>query len=76
MRAQALSKHAYSGPGQVAHLVRASSLYAKVAGSIPSQGTDKNQPMNPRMGGGTNPCFSLSLKTNIKNAYSKTVRNP
>ena len=34
------------GPGQVAHLVRALSPYAKVVGSIPSQGSYKNQPMN------------------------------
>ena len=34
------------GPGQVAQLVRALSGYAKVAGSIPGQGTYKNQPMN------------------------------
>ena len=34
------------GPGQVAHLVTASSWYAKFAGSIPGQGTYKNQPMN------------------------------
>ena len=33
-------------PGQVAQLVRALSWYAKVAGSIPGQGTYKNQPMN------------------------------
>ena len=33
-------------PGQVAQLVRASSLYAKVAGSISGRGTHKKQPMN------------------------------
>ena len=33
-------------PGWVARLVRASSRYAKVVGSIPCQGTYKNQPMN------------------------------
>ena len=32
--------------GQVAQLVRALSLYAKVAGSIALQGTYKNQPTN------------------------------
>ena len=32
-------------PGQVAQLVRASSLYTKVAGSIPGQAHTK-QPMN------------------------------
>ena len=32
------------GPGWVALLVRALSRYAKVAGSIPSRGTYKNQP--------------------------------
>ena len=35
-----------AGPGQVAQLVRASSQYDKVVGSIPGQGIYKNQPMN------------------------------
>lgn len=35
-----------SGPGKVTLLVRASSRYAKAAGSIPNQGTYKNQPKN------------------------------
>ena len=34
------------GPGQVAQLARVLPRYAKVAGSIPSQGTYKNQPTN------------------------------
>ena len=34
------------GPGWVCQLVRASSRYAKVSGSIPGQGTYKNQPMH------------------------------
>ena len=34
-----VSKNLKAGPGQVAQLVRALSPYAKVAGSIPSQGT-------------------------------------
>ena len=34
------------GPDWVAQLIRALSQYAKVMGSIPSQGTCKNQPMN------------------------------
>ena len=33
-------------PGHIAQLVRASSRYTKVAGSIPGQGTYKNQPMS------------------------------
>ena len=33
-------------PGQVAQLVRASSQNTKVEGSIPGQGTYKNQPMS------------------------------
>ena len=33
-------------PDQVAQLVRVSPQYAKVAGSIPGQGTYKYQPMN------------------------------
>ena len=39
-------KTACYGPGQVAQLVRASSQCTKVVGSIPAQGTCKNQPMN------------------------------
>ena len=35
-----------TGPGQVAQLVGASSQYAEVAGSIPSQGIYRKQPMN------------------------------
>lgn len=35
--------------GGVGQLVRASSLYATVAGSAPGQGTDKIQPMNAHM---------------------------
>ena len=42
------------GPGQVAQLVRASSPYAKVAGSIPGQDTYKNQPMSTSISGTTN----------------------
>lgn len=33
-------------PGRIAQLVRASSSYVKVAGSISVQGTQKKQPMN------------------------------
>ena len=33
------------GPGCLAQLVRAPSQYAKVAGSVPGQGTCKSQPM-------------------------------
>ena len=33
-------------PGWVGQLIRALPQYAKVAGSIPGQGTYKNQPMN------------------------------
>ena len=42
----ALFKSFFVGPGQVAQLVRTSSQYTKVAGSIPSQGKYKNQSMN------------------------------
>ena len=49
-------------PGRVALLVRALSQYAKVVGSIPGQGTHKNQPVNASVSGTTNRCFSLSLK--------------
>ena len=36
----------YLGPGHVAQSVRSSSQYTKVAGSMPGQGTCKNQPMS------------------------------
>lgn len=42
------------GPGWVSQLVRASSRYTKVAGSIPSRGTCKNQPVDARISGTTN----------------------
>ena len=35
----------FLSPGWVAQLVRASSQYTKVKGSIPRQGTYKNQPI-------------------------------
>ena len=35
-----------TGPGWLAQLLRVSSQYAEVVGSISSQGTYKNQPMN------------------------------
>ena len=40
------SKVNKSGPDGAAQLVRMWSQYTKVAGSIPGQGTYKNQPMN------------------------------
>ena len=46
-------------PGWVAQLVRPSSWYAKVAGSFPSQGTYKNQPVNAQMGGAADRSLSL-----------------
>ena len=49
------------GPGWVAQLVRASSQYTKVAGSIPGQGTRKTQPMNASVHGAANRSISLSL---------------
>ena len=58
-------------PGQVAQLVRASSWYTMVVGSIPGQGTYKNQPMNASVHGTTNQCFSLSKKS-----INKTCKKP
>ena len=46
--------------GQVAQLVRVAGWYAKVVGSIPGQGTYKNQPANAQISGTTNQCFFLS----------------
>ena len=59
-------KRSLLGPGWVAHLVRASSQYAKVVGSIPSQDTYHNQLMNAWISVTTHQCFSLSLKPVIK----------
>ena len=39
--------------GQVAQLVKVLFQYVKVAGSIPGQGTYKNQPMNAQISGAT-----------------------
>ena len=39
-------KRTLEGLGQVSQLVRASSQYTKVVGSIPYQGTYNKQPMN------------------------------
>ena len=44
-----LSKCVKLGPGQVAHLVRASSWPSKVAGLIPGQGTYKNKPIHKKV---------------------------
>ena len=41
-----LWKYGSRSPGQVAQLVKVLSQYAKVADSIPGQGTYKNQPKN------------------------------
>ena len=46
MRKKNNIKKVNCGPGQVAQLVRAFSRYAKVVGSIPSQGPYMNQPIN------------------------------
>ena len=48
------------GPGQVAQLVTSSSQYTKVAGSIPCQSTERNQPVSACISG-TSRCFSLCL---------------
>lgn len=50
-----------SGPGWVTEAVRALSQYAKAAGSIPGQGTYKNQPLDVRMSEATNQCLSLYI---------------
>ena len=47
-------------PGQIAQLIRGSFHYAKVVGSIPSEGTYKNQSINAYMSGTANQCFFLS----------------
>ena len=46
-------------PGQVAQLVGVLSPYTRVPGSIPGQGTYKNQPMSASMNETTNRCLSL-----------------
>ena len=42
------------GPGWVAQLLRASSQYTKLVGSIPGQGTYEKQPMNASISETTN----------------------
>ena len=61
------------GPGPVAQLVRASSRYTKVAGSIPGQSTYKKQPMNAYVEQQVN--VSLSLSLNINNKINKIKMN-
>ena len=74
-------KNIMVGPGWVAQLVRMLSWYAKVVGSIPGQGTCKNQPMNNKLIFLSfslclplSPCllFSLFLKSRNKN-FKKTI---
>ena len=50
-----------SMPWTGSSVVRASSWYTKVVGSIPGQGTYKNQPMSVSISGTTNRCLFLSL---------------
>ena len=59
----------------IAQLVRASSRYAKAAGSIPSQGTYKNQPMNAEISRTTNQCFYLYPFISLKSIKNMTRLN-
>ena len=52
-------------PDKVIQLLRVSSQYTKVAGSILGQGTYKNQPINTQMSGKTNPCSFLSCSSSL-----------
>ena len=58
-------KKLLSGLGWAAQLVRVSSWHAKVVGSIPGQGTYKNQPVSAWIIGTRNWCFSLSLSLSL-----------
>lgn len=59
-----LDSKTYFCPGRVARLVRALSQYSKVAGSVPGQGTHKEQPINALVSGITKSLFlCLSLKS-------------
>lgn len=56
------------GRGRAAQLVKASSGYTRLAGSIPGQGTHKNQPaMYDSVEQHLNVSLSLSLKPTNKN---------
>ena len=50
-----------TSPGLVAQLDRVLSQFAKVVGSIPSQGTCKNQPVDTPVSATTDRCVCLSL---------------
>ena len=50
----------------VAQMVRVLTQYARVVGSIPSQGTYKNPPMSASVHGTTDPSFSLSPSSSEK----------
>ena len=71
-------KNKLSGSGQVAQLVKAKFQYAKVVGSIPGQGTYKNQPMkgsSHQDGGlGRNPLLLHTTKRRITTNL-KSVNN-
>ena len=60
-------------PSQVAQLVRASSRYAKAAGSILGQGTYKNQLMSAQVSGTTHRCFALSLSPPTSSLSLKSI---
>ena len=62
------------GPGQVAQLVRASSQYTKVVGSISGQGTYRKQPMNAYISRTTNQCLSLSFENKFLKKFKEYLK--
>ena len=63
-------------PGWVVQWSEPLPRYVKVVGSIPGQGTYKNQPMNASVSGTTNQCFSPSLSFSAFLPLSKITENP
>ena len=70
------------GRGQTGQWVRVLCSHAKAAGSIPGQGTYRNQPMNASVSGTTNQSLSLalcvfllfSLKSILKNETKQELK--
>ena len=62
-----------SHPGWAGHVVRTSSQYSKVVGSISSQDTYKKQPMSAFISGTTNQSLSLSPLKSINKKNFKCL---
>ena len=60
----------------MAQLVRASSQYTRVVGSISGRGTYKNQPMNAEVGGTTDQCLSKKQRKTLACKLFQLMKMP